>query len=220
MKNYEKWDKYEIGKIPWINSRKEHPHRRYFVNYVVNNLSSVIEVGPGEMIEYRTISAKKSIDYAIVDVSELFIDNCLKNFPNVRIYKMPMEDISPDKMDKVYDVIYVASVLEHSRDITLAIKSLMSVSKRFHFVMFKWSYDGGLKSLYNKKKKYWSSSFNIYKLMKEINKWGDIKLCKVAMKDGNIVNFEKFSKGRRGECRTGDYLMLGGTIHANFDGNN
>ena len=220
MKDYEKWSKYELGKITWINNRVSHPHRKYFVNYVINNASSVIEVGPGEMIEYQMISSEKDIDYAIVDVSELFIGNCTKNFSNVRIYKMPMEELSPDKVDQIYDVIYVASVLEHSKDVRLAVKSLMSVAKRFHFVMFKWSYDGNLKPTYHKKKKYWSSSFDIHKLLKEIVQWGKIDLCAVALEDGGIVDFKEYSKGRTGECRTGDYLMIGGTTNVNFDSDN
>ncbi len=221
MKNYEKWNKYKIGGITWINNRKFHPHRTYFVNYVLNNVSSVIEIGPGEMIEYQSIVEKnKEIDYAIVDVSELFITNCKRKFPDVKIYKIPLEELDKDKVSKIYDVVYVASVLEHSKSVKLAIKKLMSIAKRFHFVMFKWSYDGGLKSTYRHKKKYWSSSFNINKLFNEIKKWGSIDICKVAMQDGRIIDFDEFSKGRKGKCRTGDYLMIGGETCANSDSNN
>lgn len=210
MKNYEKWNQYKVGKIEWINKRRQHPHRQWFVDYIIDNASSVLEIGPGELIEYQKIKEQKKIEYAIVDVSDLFLKNCSSKFPEVKTFQLPMEDLSLEKIGKLYDIVYVASVLEHSRNIKLALRSLMSVAKRFHFVMFKWSYGGSLESVYIKKKKYWSTSFSIYELMKEINQVGQIDRCFVMKKNGEIVSFENYSRGRTGECRTGDYLIISG----------
>ena len=63
----------------------------------------------------------------------------------------------------------------------------------------------------NKKKKYWSTSFNIHKLISEIGKIGKIDQCVVAKQEGKLMDFDSFSVGRTGECRTGDYLVISGT---------
>lgn len=212
VSGYEKWDKYQIGSIKWINSRRDHHHRQVFVDQS-KDASSILEIGPGEMIEYQQIKQlNPDVRYAIVDVSDLFIDYCKSTFPEVSTFKMQMEDISEEVVGR-YEVVYVASVLEHSKDVKAAIQRLISVADRFHFVLFKWRYDGGLASNYNKKKKYWSTSFNIHLLLDEMSKWGSVDSCQVVSPDGKVVDFSDFSKNKRGECRTGDYLVVTGSAN-------
>ncbi len=215
MSEYEKWSQYKLGDISWIKNNQAHPHRSIFTNWVVNsNIESVVEVGPGEMIEYRAISAKKDIDYAIVEVAELFINNCRKSFPEVVIHESNIENLN---IDNRYDVVYAASVIEHSKDVFAAIKNMMKLADRFHFVLFKWSYDGGLKSFHKTKKrkkprryKYWSTSFNIYQLIELIKKYGTIECCSViSSKSGKLVNFDDYAAGKKGKSR-GDYLIISG----------
>jgi len=209
IRGYEKWDNYKIGSIKWINSRRGHPHRKLFVDQS-KHAASILEIGPGEMIEYQQIKLENpDVKYAIVDVSDLFIEHCQFTFPEVDAFKMQMEDISEESVGR-YEVVYVASVLEHSKDVKAAIQRLISVSDNFHFVLFKWRYDGGLTSDYNKKKKYWSTSFNIHMLLDEISKWGHVSSCDVVSQEGNVIDFLEFSKGKSGECRTGDYLVIRG----------
>jgi len=210
IKGYEKWDDYAIGSVRFINRTKNHGHRQIFVDSV-NNMRSILEIGPGEMIEYAAIrDANPDIKYSVMDVSDLFLDHCKFTFPEVKTIKMKMEDISTDIGR--YDMVYVSSVLEHSENIKVAIRNLMSIADNFHFVLFKWNYSGNLKSQYNKKKKYWSTSFNVNMLLEEISTHGTITSCDVISTDGSVADFSSFSKGREGECRTGDRLIIVGEL--------
>ncbi len=212
---YDKWNKYKLGEIAFVEKNKKHPHRSMFVKSVIDNYDSVIEIGPGEMLEYQQISAHKDVDYAVVDVADLFLNNCEKKFPKVSRIKCAIEDVNWRKAGKIYDVVYVASVIEHTRDVRLALQNMMGLAKNFHFVMFKWSYDGNLTSSYKENKQYWSSLFNIRMLMKEINKHGLIEGAVVVSKStGKVTDFAKYSKNKSGEHRTGDYLVLKGKTNA------
>ena len=94
-KYYTYWDKrdYRIGDISFINSRRNHPHRQLFVNWIIKSphIKSILEVGPGEMIEYQRIVKKKpDIKYSIADVSLLFINNWKQTYPEVDTYQIPL----------------------------------------------------------------------------------------------------------------------------------
>jgi len=207
MEGFEKWNNYEIGKVAFINARREHPHRDIFVKYVIENHDSVVEIGAGELIEYQSIIKEKPIKYTIVDVSDTFCDYAEK-FPDVKIEKIAMEK-AKDKVEK-HDIVYAASVLEHTSDIYSTLDSLMSMAGEFHFVMFKWSYSGGLDSRYHKKRKYWTTIFNINNLLSEIRKRGTIDYLNLCTKDGKVIDFKEYSKGKKGNHRTGDYLIIRG----------
>lgn len=215
LKYYNYWEKsrYKIGGITFINNRREHPHRRAFADWVVgtDEVQSVLEAGPGEMVEYQLISEKKpDINYSIVDVSSMFIENCKEKYPNVATYQMPLEKLDIFEKQQ-FDCVYQCSVFEHSPDVAKAIKNFMYPGKLFHFVFFKWSYEGDLSVLYDAKKKVCSSCFNIWKVMKEMEKHGNIEHASVCMKEtGEMVPFDEFSKGKKGNHRSGDYLILRG----------
>ena len=75
MKGYEYWDgRYKVGKIDFIRKTKTHPQRSAFVNWVkdVKEIKSILEVGPGEMVEYQMLrKLRPSIDYSIADVAKV-----------------------------------------------------------------------------------------------------------------------------------------------------
>jgi len=207
MNKYSKWNYHKIGQTSFVNHNRNHPHRNLFVDWVINNASSVIEIGPGELIEYQDIRKQKDIEYTIVDVSDVYVDYCSKHFPEIKIIQSSIEDL---KTRLRFDVVYAASLLEHMRDIKLALRNMIKLADRFHFVMFKWSYEGNLQSYYKKKKKYWSTKFNIWKLLDEISKLGNIESTQLVCRNGNIRDFEEYSQGKVGEHRTGDYLVIRG----------
>ena len=211
MGEYDKWETYVIGQINFIKNTQNHPHRKIFIDYVIDSCDSAIEVGPGELIEYQAIRPAKEIDYTIVDVSDVFIGNCQKEYPEVHIVKCPMEEITLEKIGSKKDVIYGASVIEHSKDPRKAIKSMLSVAHHFHIVLFKWSYGGGLKATYYPTKNFWSTCFNIRKLLGAISEFGEIEYCDlVKKKNGKRIPFSEYKPKSRGNHRTGDYLVIHG----------
>lgn len=210
VEDYKKWN-YKIGKADFINKHRNHPHIDVVVDFIHNNCNSVIEIGPGEMLEYQRVKALRNIDYTIVDVSDTFIANCKQKYPEVHTCQCPMEKLSYNVFNRDFDLVYAASVLEHSQDIRSNIKTLISLAETFHFVMFKWNYEGSLNSAYHRKKKYWSTAFNIYDLMSEIKSYGVIEYSKVAIKSGgSIVDFAEYAKGGQGVVQCGDRLMIHG----------
>ena len=104
---------YKIGEIEFIKKRIEHPHRKFFVDWVCHSekIKSILEVGPGEMIEYQSISKRRpDIKYSISDISLLFINNCKEKYPKVDTYRIPLERLDSFEKGK-FDCIYQASVL-------------------------------------------------------------------------------------------------------------
>ena len=102
--NYDKWNNYKIGKIPWINSRKNHLCRSEFVKYILkSNFKNILEVGAGEVIEGQKIrKLNKDINYNILDVSDTFLENAKKL--GFQTHKGEMTN-TPFK-DKEFDLIY------------------------------------------------------------------------------------------------------------------
>ena len=222
MKKYKDWPKYykywdnrnyKIGSIGFINGRRTHPHRAFFVNWVVNSphIKNILEAGPGEMVEYEFISKERpDIKYSIVDITSMFINNCKQKYPNVETYQMPLEHLDGFEKQQ-FDCIYQASVFEHSPDVVKAIKNCIYLAKEFHFVFFKWSWVGNLESKFYPTKNLYSSNFNIWKILNEIEKYGVIEYADVCMnKTGKIIPLTNFSKGKKGMHRSGDYLMIHG----------
>ena len=208
-KKYKKWNKYKIGDVSFIETRKNYPHRKMFVDYVVKNFDSVIEIGPGEMLEYADVKElKPTINYTIVDVSSLFLENCVKKYSEVKVIQSPIEEL---ELNDQFDIVYASSVLEHMKNIKKALNNMIKLANNFYFVMFKWNYEGDLKSTYIKRKKYWSSSFNIWMLLDHIKSIANIEECCLVKTDtGEKIDFEKYSVGLSGPHRTADYLVIQG----------
>jgi len=205
---YDKWSKYKIGRVKWINNRRSHAHRDVFID-TAQKYESIIEIGPGELIEYQELQKiNPDIQYYIVDVSDLFIAHCTDKFPEVKIIRSAIEDLHQHP-DERCDLVYVASVFEHSRDVKTAIKNAINLANRFHFVLFKWSYEGNLESRYNKKKKYWSSSFNIRQFMDVVSDHGTITSSSLVSPEGAVEDFGDIPT--KGNHRDGRYLIIQGT---------
>ena len=214
MKEYKnKWNNYEIGSIKWIDINKEHYCREKFVEYVeMENIKSIIEVGGGELIEAQKIISKdKDVDYVVVDVSDTFL-KFADSIGGVSAFKGDMIDIPFD--NKKYDLIYCSSVLEHSPDIRKTIKEMSRVSNKFYFNMFKWNMKtGNLESVFQDKKKYYSTVFNIDMLLELIGKYGNIEEMAIYNRNGEEESWDDYRRDNPDIDinRNGKYLLIRGS---------
>ena len=195
MKEYKnKWNNYKIGFVPWINDNRTHYCRTKFIDFVEQeDFKKIVEIGGGELIEAREIvSRDPTIDYFVVDVSDIFL-SVAEKIKGLTCFKGEMTNIP--LIDKQVDLIYCSSVLEHSPDIYKTIKEMSRVSKGFYFNMFKWKMKtGNLKSSYRSKKSYYSSVFNIDMLIDLIKEYGDIRSMIVYGKDSGETDFAEYRK--------------------------
>ena len=208
-----KWNKYRIGKVGWINNRKEHPARKLFLDYVEQNKSikSILEIGGGELIEATSIKeTHEDIEYTVVDVSDVFLEHCrrLSKFNCVKgdMCNLPFED-------KSFDLIFMSSVLEHSPNILKAVSEASRVANKFVFTFFKWKMlSGSLEARYNDKKKYYTTLFNIDAILDLIESHGGKFEDKIiAYPDGQMYDFEDYRKEQDVDNhRNGNYLTLFG----------
>jgi len=207
MQGYEYWDKYKAGETKFIEVNRDHPRRRFFAEYVLNQeIESVLEIGPGEMIEYQMIRERKpDIDYTVVDVSQGFIDNCKEQYPNVTAIHA---DVNRLNIDRDFDIIHVASVLEHMKNVSGVIGRLIKAAKRFHISMFKWKYAGRSKSTYINN--HWSSTYNINDIFQMISKYGEIEDAIMISRDGNLRDLRKYARGRTNYQRDGRHAVIMG----------
>ena len=131
--NYSKWNKYDIGKISWINNRKRHISRSKYIEHTLNfDFNNILEIGAGEVIEAQEIrNQRPDINYTVLDVSDVFLKNAKKlGFKTVKgeMHKTGFKD-------KEFDLIYLSAVLEHSPDIYETIKELARVGHNFYFTI-------------------------------------------------------------------------------------
>ena len=214
MKEYKnKWNNYEIGSIKWIDINREHCCREKFVEYMEReNIKSIIEVGGGELIEAQKIISKDTgVDYVVVDVSDTFL-KFANSINGVSAFKGDMIDIPFD--NKEYDLIYCSSVLEHSPDIRNTIKEMSRVSNKFYFNMFTWNMKtGNLESVFQNKKKYYSTVFNIDMLLELIGEYGKIEEMAVYSRDGGDESWDDYRRDNPDidENRNGKYLLIRGS---------
>jgi len=210
--DYSKWSKYTIGKIPWINKRKNHLCRKKFIEYITkSNFKDILEVGAGEVIEGQQIrKLNKDINYNILDVSDTFLENAKKlgfQTHNGEMTNTPFKD-------KEFDLIYLTSVLEHSPDLEKTFKEFQRIGKNFYFTMFKWKMKtGNLKSVYHPRK-YFTSVFNIDQLLNLLSKYGTIKKTFICTEKGKVVDFKKYRNQFKkiDHHRNGNYLSIIGDL--------
>ena len=213
LKYQKKWNNYTIGDISWINKRRNHPSRKFFVDWVrANNIQSIVEIGAGELIEAKQLS---ELDYLIVDFSKVFLSEARKQG-----FKTKRSCMALVRTEKKYDVVYMNSVLEHSPNLEMTFKALRRISKRFFITLFKWSYNGrhGLRPAYCKTGGgYFSTPFDLDKLLELIKVYGDIDGSFVtSSKEKEIIPYKKYRKSLgiiKGEYkhRNGRYLSIYGT---------
>lgn len=203
---YNKWNKYEIGNIHFVNNRKNHLSKIKYIDYVIkSNLDNIIEIGAGEVTEGQEIRKhSQGINYNVLDVSDTFLEYAKKlGFPITRsdMYNTPFED-------KQFDLVYLCAVLEHSPDIHKTIKELSRIAKNFYFTMFKWkTKSGGLKSIYRTKNKYFSTEFNINKLIKLIEEYGSINGLFICTENNRTIKYNEYTK-KLDTHRNGNYLSI------------
>ena len=178
---YEKWNRYMPGDVAFSKPVDKFLYKQKFIDFVVDNkdINSIVEIGPGELIEYQQLIKVKSVDYTIVDVSTTFIENALAKFPTLNCIQCPMESLT---FFKHFDLVYCDSVLEHSSHLHLALRNLIKSSKYFYFVLFKWKYDGNNLAKWRfseTRLPYWSTTYNIYFILRVIQLYGIISSVEV-----------------------------------------
>jgi len=209
--NYNKWNKYTVGGVKFINSRRHHRCRAEYVNRVLaSGYETILEIGAGEAIEAQKIRKQKpDVDYVILDVSDFF----LKQAEDLGFTTVKAEMTDTGFVDKRFDLVYGCAVLEHSPDIQATIKELRRVSKNFYFTMFRWSMKSEeLRHRYRKKKKFYSSTFNIYCLLDLIKQYGNIKEMFISTLDGKVIGWNEYVEGL-GDTdvhRNGNWLSIVG----------
>jgi len=210
MNYYEKWNKYNIGEVSWVNSRRGHLCRDYFIQYLITETpNSVIEIGGGEMIEgVRARSYFPKMRYHVVDVSNTFIDYAKSIGFSASIGEMTQTRMKK----KEFDIVYACQVLEHSPNIFATFKELKRISNRFYFTMFKWNIKtGGLTSKILKKRNYYSTSFNIIKLISALKEHGDINDMFICTLDKRKMKYKDYLTGLGDDVnrhRNGNYLTI------------
>lgn len=191
--DYSKWNDYTIGKVTWINSRKKHLSKLKYIEYITtSSIGNILEIGAGEVLEGQEIRRlRPDINYNILDVSDIFLENARKLGFNV--FKGEMFDTKFEA--KEFDLVYLSAVLEHSPDIEKTMRELSRISKSFYFNMFKWYIRGGnLKSSYYNKRKFFTSVFNINQIFNLIKKYGVIDQLFVCTKKGQVIDYDKYIK--------------------------
>ena len=221
MKDFKKWSKHRVGDIKWVNKHRDHPHRSHFIDYIQkrDDISKIVEIGGGEMIEAKELIKDKNINYTVVDVSSSFLENA-KKIKRLTCIEASMHDL-PFK-DKEFDLIYLSSVIEHSPDIIGTIKELSRTSKFYYITMFKWKMKtGGLISQYRNKKKYYSTVFNLPSIISELSKYGDVVDMNVSLTNSNTtVSYEDYKNNiilDADKWRNGDRLNIIGNFHSNIN---
>ncbi len=210
MNGYEKWDKKHVV------HPKTHAYafRKRLLEFVVQKgFRSIIEIGPGALVEYKIIKQRfPEVKYIIADVSDNILSKTSKQHPDIRRIRCAIEELESKVDSKEFDIVYASHVFEHTKNPQKAIKNAINSAKHFQFVFFKWRFEGDLKPSYRRKKAYWSSMFNIYMIEKEIKRYGNIERSFICNnKTGEQTDFNKYRRGKTGQHRTGNYLIYQGS---------
>lgn len=206
----EKWNKYKIGNIPWINANRNHLARQLFINYVKDNcgaIRSVLEIGAGECIE--ACALMDVVDYTVMDTSDLFLSHAKQLGLKTRKCDM----VNCDEKYFEYDLIYMCGVIEHTPDITRTISGINNIGKKYYITMFRWGYNDNLSTWFEPKKKYYTSTFDIEKIF---NLFGDAEEKIIVLKDGGVEQYECYEKNidkTMKEHRNGNWLSFYGNCY-------
>jgi len=209
------WDNLKVGEIPWVRRKKSHPVRDRFVRYCINTMpASIIEIGAGECIEADEIrKVMPKIRYEIVDIATPFIECARKK--GYLVHVAPMDNTKIET--KAFELLYLAGVLEHSREISFAVEELARISQRFYISMFKWKMiSGGLDA--NTEKGYYSTEYNIEDIIRQISRRGIIDYIEAVTVDGKVRAWKEYRAERElyhtDRHNNNTYLSVVGTWNA------
>ena len=201
----EKWNNYEAGNVKFIDNNREFLYHKIFVDFIKDNpdINTVLEVGPGEMVEYPEIKKiRPLINFTVLETSIPFIEFINKNYPDVTILKGTIENFNYALIE--YDLVRVCDVIEHTYPLFKTIKNLINCAKIFHITMFKWAtgsfnkYDGPNTWSSQIRRdsngvRYFSSEFPIMDVIAEIKKYGTIDSLKIVNQaTGEIIDFDDY----------------------------
>lgn len=195
---HEKWDNYKVGDVKFININKGNLYHEFFIGFIRDNpnIKTVLEIGPGELLEYPYIKKiRPDIKYTVLETSTSFIDYINKTYPEITIYKGIIEKFISIPLK--YDLVRICDVLEHTFPVSLAISNLMYCAKNFHITMFKWktgvndnsSINDSIMRVDSSGYKYFSTKFPILEIIGEIKKYGTILSAKIVTRSGEVYDF-------------------------------
>ena len=198
-KNRDKWNNYVVGKANFINANRDCLFHKMWIDYMQAHpeLESVLEIGPGEMVEYPEVRKLRKLNYTVLEISNPFRENIISAYPEILIRTpLPIEDPFHYCCGD-YDVVRVCDVLEHTYPVHDAIKNIVTSALRFHITMFKWATGGeNLGSSLRKDSNgsmYYSTIFPIRMIMAEIKKYGELQEAVVVIEEtGEIIQFEDY----------------------------
>ena len=186
-----KWDQYKPGDVGFIEHNRKDLYHKMYIEYIRKheNIKSILEIGPGQLIEYPEIRKIRTIKYNVLETSKSFIDYIAKMYPDVNIIKGVIERFVNEPVI-LYDLVRVCDVVEHTYPVVTAIKNITTCARRFHITLFKWSVGGSLRSIIRQDRqgiRYFSSNFDIIKLINEIKRHAIIDSAHVLIKETSEV---------------------------------
>jgi len=186
----DKWNNYIINQAKFIEANRSDLFHQLYIDFVRKNpnIKSILEIGPGQLVEYPDIKKIRTFNYTVVEISKPFIEFIKSKYPEITIVESSIEDY--DHLN-TYDLVRVCDVIEHTFPVVTAIKKIICSAKRFHITMFKWhTGDGKLDSTIRIDSdgiEYYSTIFPITQILHEIEKYGTIESTSVVIKDDNTV---------------------------------
>ena len=194
----DKWNHYKGDNIAFIEANRKALFHQLYIDFLTQHtdINSVLEIGPGQLVEYPAIKTLRPLKYDVVEISKSFIEYCQKHYPEIGIRQVQVEQFTNSVYD--YDLVRVCDVIEHTSPVEHAIKNIITCAKNFHITMFKWMTggDGLHPSDIRKDGKghtYYSTKFPLKHIMKEIEKYGKIETATFIEEETNtLVEFTEF----------------------------
>jgi len=195
----DKWNHYTEKRIPFIEANRQALFHKLYIDFMTQrtDINSVLEIGPGQLIEYPAIKKLRPLKYDVVEISEAFIKYCQEHYPEISIIQSQIEQL-PTMSLYDYDLVRVCDVIEHTSPVQDAIRNIITCAKYFHITMFKWMTGGS--ELHpsdirkdRKEHTYYSTKFPLKQIMKEIEKYGKIDTATfIEEETDTLVEFTKF----------------------------
>lgn len=188
----EKWDHYTEDKISFIEANRQAMFHRLYIAFMAKrtDINSVLEIGPGRLVEYPAIKILRPLKYDVVEISTAFIEYCHKHYPEIGIRQVQIEKLTNVVYD--YDLVRLCDVIEHTSPVQDAIKNIITCAKNFHITMFKWMTGGDELPPSDickdgKGYTYYSTKFPLIQIIKEVEKYGKIETAAFLQEETNTL---------------------------------